>query len=492
MRRVADWSSYAVALSVANLIYLRAWADLTPRGPDILFYRKSVPGFHVYFALVADVLLLSLLLYTAMRNAARMPGWLRRLMPAGAMALLFLGAAFLRTQLSHYLPLRVVAALAGIVFLAAALWMLRFPSAAARTVRSFALAALPCVAVTFFAPLYYLSRPSPLPSDPPLARTLPGRPAMRILWVVFDDWDQRLTFRNLDNAAPVPALFHLEGSSFAASRALAAQAGVPVPDMATTAAIPSLLYGLKVKAEKIENPWTQHLLFENETQAVLGGSESIFARFRKLGWNAAVAGWYLPYCRVFAAQLTGCYWDVRYDAATSGGPGFFEAAANATRMLFETSGHSLFGQPLVLERHLAEYQTLIAAGKREAADPSLGLAYVHFNVPHPPLFDGNGGPGDPYLRELAWVDGAVRELLEALRQSGLESKTALILTSDHPARLVPRTDPHVPLMVHFPGEERPMVLDEEITVLRTGSLALAIARGDVRGPEDAARFLTRR
>ncbi|HEY4087761.1 MAG TPA: alkaline phosphatase family protein [Bryobacteraceae bacterium] len=483
---------YALALSLANLVYLRAWADLIPGGPDQLFYRKTMPGFGVYFGLVADVLLLSLVLFAVIRVAPKMPRWARRLLPIGAIALVFLGAAFLRTQISHYVSMRVVAAACGIGFCAAAVWMFRFPSRAPRAVRGLALAAFPCLAITFLGPLYYLSRPSPLPADPPLAATLAGRPPVRILWIVFDDWDQRLTFRNTGHAVPVMTLFDLESRSFAASRALAAQTGVPVVDMATTAAIPSLLYGKSVASEKIDSPSIEHLLFRNGGEGVLGKGDNIFARFRQFGWNSAAAGWYLPYCRIFASQLTGCYWDIRYDQASSTGSQPIKVALNATRMLFETDGYSLFGQSLVTERHLAEYQALLDAGKREAADPALGLAYIHFNVPHPPYFDGDGGPGDPYLRELTFVDRAARELMEALRQSGLESRTAVILTSDHPARLVPHTDPHVPLLVHFPNEENPMVLDRETTALSISDLALAIARGEIREPEQAAHFLVRR
>src|SRR3569833_1522226 len=161
-----------------------------------------------------------------------MPRLARRLLPIGAIAIVLLGAAFLRTEISHYVSMRVIAAAVGVGFCAAAVWMFRFPSAAARAVRGLAFAAIPCLAVTFLGPLYYLNRR--LPADPPLASTLAGGPPVRILWVVFDDWDQRLTFRNRDHAVPVTTLFDLESRSFAASHALAAQTGVPVVDMAST------------------------------------------------------------------------------------------------------------------------------------------------------------------------------------------------------------------------------------------------------------------
>ncbi len=34
---------YAIALSFANLVYLRAWDDLVATNPQALWYRKSLP-----------------------------------------------------------------------------------------------------------------------------------------------------------------------------------------------------------------------------------------------------------------------------------------------------------------------------------------------------------------------------------------------------------------------------------------------------------------
>jgi len=80
------WRDYAVTLSF-------------PGGAGRLFYRKSLPGFGVYFGLVADVLLLSLALYAVVRASPKMPQWARRLLPIGAIALVLRGTAFLERRL---------------------------------------------------------------------------------------------------------------------------------------------------------------------------------------------------------------------------------------------------------------------------------------------------------------------------------------------------------------------------------------------------------
>jgi len=495
------WRNYRISLSFANLVYVRAWADLIPIDTGELYHRKTVPGFHLYFALVGDVILLSLLIFAVLTAASRLRGrarvWVGRILPVLAIAAMALATSFLRTHLLHYASARIVSMLLAVMFLLAAGLAAGFPTVASRWIKGFALAATPCLAVTFLAPLYYLSGPSPLPADPPLAQRLAGAPAVRVVWVVFDDWDERLTFENPLALPPVPALMNLATRSFAATHALAVLDGTPVVDMATANAIPSLLYGKLLLGSTTEDIATRQLLFADHTTAAFGKGDSVFARMRARGWNSAAAGWYLPYCRVFAPQLSDCYWDVRYDQATSAGAAPPEAALDETRMLFETEMYSPFGRSLVDARHFGEYEALTAAARRYAADPSIGLTFIHFNVPHAPFFYnpelGRFGrkdhPDDLYIDGLKWVDRAVSEILGSLDSSGLASKTAIVLSSDHPARLITRTTPYVPFIVHLPGEDGGMFSNREFSAIGTADLVLAMAAGDVRTPADVESFL---
>ena len=166
----------------------------------------------------------------------------------------------------------------------------------------------------------------------------------------------------------------------------------------------------------------------------------------------------------------------------------------------ETEMFSPFGRSLVDARHFEEYEALLATAKRYAADPAIALTFVHFNVPHAPFFYnpelGRLGrkdhPDDLYIDALKWVDRAVGEIVSSVNHAGLDSKTAIILSSDHPARLIAKTDPHVPFIVHLPAEEAGLLSAQEFTTLRTADLALAIARGEIQTPSDIEKFLIRR
>jgi hypothetical protein len=499
------WRNYRLSLSFANLIYLRAWADLVPLRSADLFPRKTIPGFNLYFALVGDVLALSLLIFLLICLAPGLPAWLRRVLPVAAIAMIAFAASFLRAHLLHYVPARLLGLSLALLFALTAVLAFKFSSTAIRLLKGAALAATPCLAVTFIAPLFYLSGPSRLPPDPPLAARLPGSPPVRVLWIVFDDWDQRLTFTDRAPGTRLPALDSLVDLSFAARRALSAEAGIPVFEMATVDAIPSLLYGTLTTDSLTEGPSIKRLFFAGSgtstgsPSVIFGVGDHIFSRFRSQGWNSAIAGWYLPYCRVFA-QLTDCYWDERYDQASSAGSAFPEAALDETRMLFETDMYSPFGRSLVDARHFAEYQALLAAARRYAADPSIGLAFIHFNIPHAPYFYNpeirrfgrNGVPDDLYADALRWVDRAVGDIRSSLIQAGLDSKTAIIVSSDHPARLVGQLDPHIPFIVHLPEEQEGMFSNQEFSAIRTADLVMAIARRDIQTPVQVEKFLVDR
>jgi hypothetical protein len=490
------WRNYLLSLSFANLVYIRAWSDLLPISPEDLVYRKTLPGLSLYFAIAGDVLALSLFTFLVICLAPKLPGWLRPILLVSAIAMVLLALhavsprGFLHNGLFGFPVLGLVcAAVAALAF--------AFPARTFRVAQGAALAAVPCLAVTFLQSPFSLLFQSRLPPDPPLAQRLPGSPPVRVLWIVFDEWDQRLSFPGRAPGIHLPVIDSLAGRSFAANRALAPEAGiVPVSRMATTDAVPILLYGKRIVDSGVEGAATRIIVFDDDASTVFGGGNSIFARIRAQGWNSAVAGWYLPYCRDFGSQLTDCYWDVRYELRSSPSPALFDAAMDETRMLFETTMFSPFGRSLVLTRHAGEYQALLAAARRYAADPSIGLAFIHFNIPHAPYFYdpklgrlGHYGYSEAlYNSSLQWVDRSVGEVLSSLSGAGLDSKTAIILSSDHPERNF-TPDPYVPFIVHLPGADAGWVSIEPFSTIETASLVLAIARGEVKSSSDVERFL---
>jgi hypothetical protein len=105
----------------------------------------------------------------------------------------------------------------------------------------------------------------------------------------------------------------------------------------------------------------------------------------------------------------------------------------------------------VSERHREEYHSILALAQKIAADPGISLALFHFNIPHRPYFSETPGPAAPtYDGGLELVDRTLGKMLQVLKESGLESRTALVLSSDHPLRYAQSAQPgSVPFLVHL-------------------------------------------
>lgn len=493
--------NYWISLSFANLVYLRAWADLLPPSGEDAFFRKTLAGLGQYFGIAAGVFALSVVTFAIVSVAPKLPRWLQRIMPLLPIAMVAMAvrsvstAAFVR----HGFFSSAAAGAAAVIIVISAVW---FYSRTVSVLRGMALAATPCLAVTFLGSPIELQTQKRLPPDPPPAARLAGSPPVRVLWILFDDWDERMTFADRAPGLQLPVIDELAYRSFNGTRALAVQAGrVPVDQMSTYGAVPSLLYGRVLGRAEVPDAKTMNIDFLPPTAdaVTLGNGQELFSRVRARGWNAAAAGWYLPYCRVFGSQLSDCYWDIRYIPAYAASHNFVHAALDETRMLFETAAFSPFGPSLVDVRHQSEYREILASGRRFASDASIGVALIHFNIPHTPYFyDPKIGPsprygywGSLYSDALQWVDRSVGEILSSVRQAGLDGKTAVILSSDHPFRFSGSQDPHVPFIVHLPGTADGVVWDEEFSAIRTADLIMAIASGEVKLPSEVAQFVKR-
>lgn len=497
------WRNYWLSLSFANLVYLRAWSDLIPINQSDAFLRKLLPGYPLFFGVATDVIVLSLLTFLVVSMAPKFPAWLRRILPVLPLAIL---ALTLRSLGGDGGRASIIMAAGGALMLFAGVLAVWFEAKAQQAMRVAALAALPCLAVTFAGTPVYLMEQHHLPPDQSPAPRFAGTPPLRVVWILFDDWDEKLTFDDRAVSFRMPVLDDLSVRSFRGTRALAAEAGLRTqPNMATIEAIPGLLYGKRLMGGPAENAKTERLtaVARNGTvegNVVLGDPGTVFQALREKGWNSGATGWYLPYCRVLGAQLTDCWWDMRYIQENSAHQEYLQGGIDEMRMLFETSVFSPFGAALVDERHFAMYQALLEHGRKLAADPSLGLALIHLNVPHAPYFyDPKLGPslrygyqGSMYFEALQYLDRAIGEITSAVRNAGLEGKTAYIISSDHPFRYSGSGDVHVPYIVHLPQDNVGVLWSNEFSALVTRDLILAITSGELRTSADVRDFVTRR
>jgi hypothetical protein len=481
---VSETPRAGLALSFANLVFLRVWFDLLAERST---YAKHGVGLKEYGAAIFNVLVLAAVAWCAMRFASRLPVWLRTLL---TLVGVFLCVNAARAVAASYLPLlrsgafrflspTAVVLAAGCAALAGGFVLFRYSGAATFAMKGVLFACLPIVPIEFVTAATRVATGPAIRQDFPLtARLTPPRRDVRVVWVIFDEWDYRLSFVSRPKGVALPALDELAARSFMGTNVLGPQGRIPVESMATQAAIPALLAGKARTADSFESP-------------------NLFTQAHTEGWNVAIGGWYIPYCRVFAHEAYRCYWDQMYRQSTEEAASFAGTVKIQSRSLFETSMFSLFGQSLTSELHAKEYRSILDFALAAEADPDAGLVFLHFNIPHAPYFyDAKSGRFDAPGRGMVAAYGDALVLLdrtvEKLEQR-LDSNTVLILSADHPLRNAGQidgvTDPRVPFLIHFPGQVQPWRESAEFSSIETAPLILEILNRGVRTPAEAAQML---
>lgn len=478
--------SYLIALSFVNLCYALTWRRLLYLRQDAEFGIKIMPSPGEYAAAICGVLLLAALITGIDAFFRRTAPALQQLEPP--MALVFLGMALqsllvgteLRFTLLHF-----VAAWLLMCFVVATA-VLALLTVYHRTIRRYGgqvlLAALPFTVTTFSTSIYKVVTRR-VHSEPPHAALLPQARGPHVLWIIFDEWDQRLTFEARPPGLALPALDRLQGESFYAANAL------PPADR-TIVSMPSLIEGRAVRSSTPIDSNTMLLEYKDGGKQRFGDEPNLFSEVRRAGMNAAVYGWYLPYCRVFAQYLSDCWWQEIDAVWNSGGTTFTTALLTQPRALFETPIFSPFGQSLTVKKHRHTYEELMQRSERIAMNPKVQFTLLHFSIPHPSYFyDRRSGEmtraNSPagYPDSLALVDKTFATLRDDMERAGTWNSTTIVLSSDHFYRTSPLIngvrDRRVPFLVHFPGQSAGLSYTTAFNTLLTHDLILSLLHSEV-------------
>ena len=515
MRSVRD---AVIAVSLGNLCFFKIWAAYFYSYYRPYFRQDPSPG-QDYLALLADVFLLGALFWGGAQLARR---WQR---PAGLVAVRFLFLAVLLVVgsiiarglqatrgpfASEPPPWSWTAVLLGAVAgLVALYFCARWHAQLARAGVRLVLVLSPFVLVTGAQAIGMAASSEPAPAARGSAAPLAGaRSGPRVLWLVFDGLDQRLAFDERPAGLALPELDRLRGESLAASRALPTS-------MATLVSLPSILTGRAITYGDPQGP-DELMVYVEGAEAAVPWSRlpNVFVRARELGVNAGVAGWFHPYCRLFGGELAACAsWPFRFTGEPRNLAERMRDGAVLALWTLPFADQFFYVDPLRLElfptrdfrdSHARKYEGTLERALAMAADPALGLVFVHWPVPHGPgIYDRHtgklGAPANPkewYLDNLALTDRGLGELRRALEEAGLGERTAIVLTADHSwgasASFDGKRDPRVPLLVRLPGQTRPLRCDAEVRITVLHDLVLAVLRGELKKPEEAARWLKER
>ena len=517
-------------LGLANLLLLSEWVSLyTLYRPDLAYFTdRDVPLVYLWSTVLAVMLLAtaftagSLAIEVVARGARTSPG---RARPALAAAAVIVLEVWLSASARFLDPrTRAVIALGVIVF--ATVWLVYVPRQS--TLRS-ASGLLAWTAVLF--PVFLATTLAGWACATPVspARVVDGGRARsvatrRLVWLVFDELDERAAFGRRPSSVDLPAFDRLRRESLVATSAYA-------PGTWTLDALPTLWIGRPV-AEAIEQgPDALRLTFaDNDETRVLEASATLFAQVREAGRGVGLAGWYHPYCRLFGSLANRC----EANAAASGFGSFARAMlaeelgtrSMAARLIAWHAPWSAEGivtggfprsrlnaeQGLVIRDRADTYRRLHAAALDMVVDRSLSLVFVHHVVPHlPGFYDAERGELDTsglgdYFDNLTLADRALAEIRASLEAADLWDRTAVIVQADHALRpdvwirqrlwttelestTGGRQSPLVPFFVRVPGQRDGTEYGRPFNSALAHDLALELIDGTLDSSGDVKRWL---
>ncbi len=521
-----------VCFSLGNLCFVRRWYDLEILQEPGLDYHRIAP----YSPILLMATLVSGLIVAVVYAAGFY--WARR---GGTVRMKFAQSAFLLTlifpldsvrrywnaELGHFDLVSNLALLSIEALLGAGMFMAwRGNPRIVRPARQMALM------LTFLFPALMFdfvgnritAEPASAFEPRPSVQALPARAgAARMIWMIFDEMDQRVAFDVRPSSLQLPELDRLRAESVVASRATQT-AGF------TAIAIPTLISGRFFRETSMMGASRLEVIPEGSAATEDWRDQpTVFERARELGFNSAISGWYHPYCRIFGDQVIQCF------ATPSGHAGkamLRERHAsqnglwNTVGFLFQlqlenlkdmyrfdgTSGSENLKAAYLQKEQQQEYFKIRDHAYEEAVDPRLGLLYIHFPTPHMYAIYNRRernfslNPSLDYLDNLALVDRTVGELRAKLEAAGLWDQTSLLITADHGFRpnlwrgnygwtetmdklFATGASQTVPFIVKLAGKQQHAAFDRPFSNIASGDMALAVLSGKISTADQALTWL---
>ncbi len=498
---------FAVGLSLSNLCFVRAWTWLLDFTRPDLYSAKSAPPPSGYCACIIDVALLGVALAFLVRAARQQNrrGIAARLLflavtffAANSVRLAlwkdvpWLQRSFLVTRFGSGVILAFV--LMALAAAAAALW---WNNRAFRAAAAIALVFSPLVLMTTAQALGRILTVDPRDlADRKLAPALAGKPDRRFIWMLWDEWDQELTFEKRSVGLALPEVDRFRAESIFATNAYA-------PRGDTLESVPALLTGKTLERVRRIGPADLLLIPSEPARPVhFGSGPTIFSEARAAGFNTAVVGFYHPYCRVLNSALSSCWWESLSWEGNSYGSGLGESSLLLARALFETQFRPVSRESLPHARHGRTCGEALARAIAVATEPGIGLAFLHLPVPHSPYFDPATGrfsaqdEARGYDNNLVLLDGMLGKIRRALEQAGMWDSTTILMSSDHCNRAAVRPERAqaypVPFLLKLAGQHEPVVFSHRFNTVLTHALVLGVLRGEIADAAGACAWLERR
>jgi hypothetical protein len=483
-----------VAVSFSNICLAGAWFPIlydTDRG----YFNKLRVDSPILLALLTNLAALSLLAWIAMRVVRYSQNRLLCFaLHAAFFATFLIPLDFCRLymfKLSGFSVLHGLTRNSGVVLglavLAIVFWQhRRIASILAAVVGILSPLALFNLAkiVLLLLGVLHLAQHASVPSPAPLTHHFSG--GQRVLWLLFDEFDQRLGLEQSNFILPEFGRFRSE--SLYATNAFS-------PADSTRLSIPGLVSGEIVSDVRVRDASDLKLtLAEKRVETNWSNLPSVFKLAHELGVNSAVVGWYHPYDRLFGQYLSYCVWYPlpMFDPATA-----TTFVGSLGRQLACVAG--FFNQRRLF---IDICENGLSQSLQVVTNTDFGLKFLHLAPPHKPWVYAAAqakftvfGSAKPkgYFPNLRLADKDLGLIRRAMEQSGLWDKTWVILTTDHSWRESPRYDGkrdlRVPFLIKAPGSNSSMVYSNRLNTVLTRDLVLAVFRGQISSQQDLPHWL---
>ena len=325
----------------------------------------------------------------------------------------------------------------------------------------------------------------PVSMEFPLAETKTAQgpliPATRrVVWMIFDGWDQGITFEDRDPTAPMPHTDRLAAESFWAQRAVS-------PTPGTLTSVVSMMTGRRV-VESARTVRDFNIRFQGAADSVPWSTqESVFSDAQSVGMRSAILMHDTqahPYCRILHAVLNACWeegwWTGDRMTAFARMDDFLMATVDLVKRYQDPK--TAFDVPRVKEFYERFKEQVVAT----VCDTRFDLVYVHWMLPHSPFFYDRvknafmpavWGPYERrYSDNLVLTDRTIGEMFAAFEKCGANNNTAYILTADHG-----QAGNQWPVfMAKLPGERKGLPFAGPAELVKMRALIAGILRGRIR------------
>jgi Sulfatase len=516
----------AVSLSLANLCFVKVWAKVLSSAGA---YFNEFPI--VYAGIMVDVLLLAAIFFAGVQIARRtsliflmkIARWsflLAVLTALNGIALLIVtlsGIDFSRLlgrNVSYFSSLGI----AALAVLTAVKTRNRIIHFAPRAL----LILLPFVLITFSQAVWKLSQDGGVVHaanmTSPQSSVARNRPATRVLWIIFDEMDQRMSFSERPTSLEMPELDRLRRESVYAINAYP-----PAPT--TYMSLPALITGRLVASVAPARADELMVRFDGEKTAVGWSTQpNVFSEARKSGFNTGLAGWCHPYCEVIGDSLSKCD-EVKENTGAeftlkasmfSHAQGLISTIPLVQPATIPIIQRVNFVNQIVTtgerSKYTVRYKRVLESALNAAVDPDLDLIFVHSPAPHPPgIYDRSKDDfslesKNGYIDNLELVDRTVGELRRAMEQTGIWDKTTVIISADHWWRTEMwsrgpfwtredaaisrgKMDHRIPFLVKLADQRDQFTYAPAFNTIVTHDLILALMLGKVSRPSDISAWL---